>query len=608
MSETVASLSSSVFTSSAKKLEANSAKCLVSKGQQLLGFVAKVVIHKGKEDILFYQISNGTKYVPGRDYVYSSKPSSHKISVWVYHRTDNRFLSKAALHLMDSPENVSDSLKGTVSFPLTDIYLILEPGLTEAEKSIVFPKRAPEPVLIKDAPINVVGKTVHTSVGNFELVDRPPAPAPLVSSRSGTVVVSFSWNYPGSVVYVTGSFSHWTAKYRLHEEGPEKRLITRFCLEPGTYQYKFIVDDEWRYDEARPFIKDGKGNINNEVVVVVPRGVAAVPVESCEKAKKQKQPQPQKQEQGQGKQQQKKEKQKQEQKQEQKKEEQKQETKETKASSPKPQEQPKDQPKGKGKQKKEAQPQPAPAKDDSKVKEAKARVEELVNHQKDLEHKLLDASNDLQEAVAHFDSAKELFVQKRDISQGLADKEKAIQERLEALRKEKEEKGKVVEEMREKAEGLKKEAEGLAQKEVELVGSIEEQKASLQKVSGQIKESEAKRAVNQPAKVASQGGRNQRGRGVQRGGKSVKVYVPKSPPAKQEPQEQLQVEVPEPAAQPAPEPVSQPPAQPAEPVVQPSEPAPTEPAKPTPEQPKNPGRAASGNTRGGARGGRKGRK
>lgn len=38
-------------------------------------------------------------------------------------------------------------------------------------------------------------------------------------------------------------------------------------LAPGVYQYKFIVDGEWRYAADQPAILDEMGNVNNVVEV-----------------------------------------------------------------------------------------------------------------------------------------------------------------------------------------------------------------------------------------------------------------------------------------------------------------------------------------------------
>ena len=39
-------------------------------------------------------------------------------------------------------------------------------------------------------------------------------------------------------------------------------------LAPGSYQYKFIVDNEWRCATAQPTVRDEMGNINNCITVI----------------------------------------------------------------------------------------------------------------------------------------------------------------------------------------------------------------------------------------------------------------------------------------------------------------------------------------------------
>ena len=40
-------------------------------------------------------------------------------------------------------------------------------------------------------------------------------------------------------------------------------------LPPGYHQYKFIVDGEWRHDEAQACLPDPMGNVNNWIFVKV---------------------------------------------------------------------------------------------------------------------------------------------------------------------------------------------------------------------------------------------------------------------------------------------------------------------------------------------------
>eukprot|EP01123_Difflugia_compressa_P004929 TRINITY_DN1645_c0_g1_i2.p1 TRINITY_DN1645_c0_g1~~TRINITY_DN1645_c0_g1_i2.p1 ORF type:complete len:317 (+),score=74.01 TRINITY_DN1645_c0_g1_i2:46-996(+) len=105
---------------------------------------------------------------------------------------------------------------------------------------------------------------VSTSVGDFVLIDDELA----VDFGDGRVIVSFEWPYPCSSVELRGSFNGWSPRgYRLHKES--NLWVTRLSLLPGTYTYKFFVDGfRWCYDTKLPTVKDARGNVNNQVVVV----------------------------------------------------------------------------------------------------------------------------------------------------------------------------------------------------------------------------------------------------------------------------------------------------------------------------------------------------
>lgn len=49
-------------------------------------------------------------------------------------------------------------------------------------------------------------------------------------------------------VYVAGTFNDWTTKALKRQK--DGRWSTWMNLEPGTYEYRFIVDGEWREDPA----------------------------------------------------------------------------------------------------------------------------------------------------------------------------------------------------------------------------------------------------------------------------------------------------------------------------------------------------------------------
>ncbi len=77
-----------------------------------------------------------------------------------------------------------------------------------------------------------------------------------------TVIV---WCHGGNSVQLEGSFDNWTQRHVMQRSGKDFTLVK--LLPPGVYQYKFIVDGQWRHDPNLPSMFDDQGNINNVVEV-----------------------------------------------------------------------------------------------------------------------------------------------------------------------------------------------------------------------------------------------------------------------------------------------------------------------------------------------------
>ena len=71
----------------------------------------------------------------------------------------------------------------------------------------------------------------------------------------------FRWNYEGTEVYVTGTFTGWRDHIKLQKIGNEFSVI--LPLQKAIHRYKFIVDDEWRFSPDDNNSPDENGNINN---------------------------------------------------------------------------------------------------------------------------------------------------------------------------------------------------------------------------------------------------------------------------------------------------------------------------------------------------------
>ncbi|CAI5477026.1 unnamed protein product [Closterium sp. Yama58-4] len=82
-----------------------------------------------------------------------------------------------------------------------------------------------------------------------------------------------TWTHGGNHVSVDGSWDNWTTRQVLQRAGKDFTIVK--MLPPGVYQYKFIVDDVWRYAPDLPAVYDEMGNVNNvlEVQEYVPENL-----------------------------------------------------------------------------------------------------------------------------------------------------------------------------------------------------------------------------------------------------------------------------------------------------------------------------------------------
>lgn len=73
---------------------------------------------------------------------------------------------------------------------------------------------------------------------------------------------------PGKNVMVAGCFNNWQPTKALIDKDGCGVYSCRLLLEPGEYQYKFVIDGEWRLDNANPnFVPNEFGSLNSVLVV-----------------------------------------------------------------------------------------------------------------------------------------------------------------------------------------------------------------------------------------------------------------------------------------------------------------------------------------------------
>ncbi|HEX8188751.1 MAG TPA: glycogen-binding domain-containing protein [Pyrinomonadaceae bacterium] len=86
-------------------------------------------------------------------------------------------------------------------------------------------------------------------------------------SLKGSTVFRLKGREEASLVVLTGTFNNWNQSQLLFaREGDE--WVCRLDLDPGVYQYKFVVDGDWLLDPSNPdTAEDEAGNINNVIEV-----------------------------------------------------------------------------------------------------------------------------------------------------------------------------------------------------------------------------------------------------------------------------------------------------------------------------------------------------
>ena len=85
----------------------------------------------------------------------------------------------------------------------------------------------------------------------------------LEDSNNNKKNYTFIWDEGGNDVKITGSFSDWKIKLQMTKEPNNQIFKCTLPLGNEIYQYKFIVDGEWKFSKKFPTKDDGNGNINN---------------------------------------------------------------------------------------------------------------------------------------------------------------------------------------------------------------------------------------------------------------------------------------------------------------------------------------------------------
>src|SRR6056297_2395313 len=70
---------------------------------------------------------------------------------------------------------------------------------------------------------------------------------------------------PGSEVYIAGDFNNWDPSARkLKDKNGDGNFATTMLLQPGEYQYKFVIDGHWSIDpECDEWVPNAMGSLNS---------------------------------------------------------------------------------------------------------------------------------------------------------------------------------------------------------------------------------------------------------------------------------------------------------------------------------------------------------
>lgn len=92
----------------------------------------------------------------------------------------------------------------------------------------------------------------------------PPSTA--APERVTLIPTVLQWSHGGRMVYVTGTFNNWAERIPMRLSRNDFTVCLN--LPVGTFQYKFIVDNEWRFSPSQPLVQDAQGNVNNCITVL----------------------------------------------------------------------------------------------------------------------------------------------------------------------------------------------------------------------------------------------------------------------------------------------------------------------------------------------------
>ena len=84
-----------------------------------------------------------------------------------------------------------------------------------------------------------------------------------INDNNNELEYTFIWEEKCNIAKVIGSFNNWKTQILMIKDPIDNLFKCKLKLKKEKYEYKFIIDDCWKYSTHQPTKNDGKGNINN---------------------------------------------------------------------------------------------------------------------------------------------------------------------------------------------------------------------------------------------------------------------------------------------------------------------------------------------------------
>jgi chromosome partitioning protein len=115
----------------------------------------------------------------------------------------------------------------------------------------------------------VVGEEEEVKVEEALQVSLPAPEKEIYGPRAVPGGMLFTLEAPGANrVALAGDFNGWSEPVEMNDDDEDGVWVAIANLDPGVYQYKFVVDGQWQNDPTNPVSVDDSHSGKNSVVVV----------------------------------------------------------------------------------------------------------------------------------------------------------------------------------------------------------------------------------------------------------------------------------------------------------------------------------------------------